>query len=292
VSATTAANPPLDKARVTTLVDKEGAVFYRRLRRLKGVVRAAVVDNDALDIATGSAVPETLATPDAEDVPEPPSPPSSGGPRDRIAAFLEWFRSAIETLLVGAAGAGLVAAGGHYTAKWIDSAFSSGWRAGALALSRSGRDVSVPQSMDAVSEEIAAAPTGVRNRRRALRSNQREQLAELATDVADEVGAVVRESIERGRSRRRAATAINDRIEAVGVTRARQIAAYELADAHNRAIAERYRTRGVFEVRVYNPDPCPEICAEKVGPTYSIREAVRGELCPFHPWCQGVLLPT
>jgi hypothetical protein len=147
--------------------------------------------------------------------------------------------------------------------------------------------------MDAVSEQISASTPGVRERRREVRDNLLSDLSDAVDDTASEVERSIAESVREGRSHEDTIAAANDRISKVGVTRGRQIVAYHLSDAHTRASAEHYRTRGVQEVRVVNPDPCPEICAPKIVENpYSIDEAIRGELCPYHPFCQGVILPT
>lgn len=255
------------RAQVATVTDKTSGQVWKRYRSLRGEVRRRI-ESGQLETPAGRA------------------------------EFLRWLRSQQRAVLlatVASAGAvGATGLGAHWVDKFVSSAFSTGWRNGARALADGGvgGDVDIPQSNEAVSEQISASTPGVSERRREVRDNFLADLADAVDDTAREVERVVRESIEEQRSKEETITAINDRLAKVGVTRGRQIAAYHLADAHTRAAAERYRTRGVFEVRVVNVDPCPEICAEKVGPTYSIREAVRGELCPFHPWCQGFIAPA
>jgi hypothetical protein len=256
-----------ETAAIATVTDKASGQVRKRYRQLRGEVRRRI-EGGALE-----------------------------SPQSR-AEFLRWLRSQQRELILAAAtlgaGAASAALGAHWIDKFVRSAFSTGWRHGARALadSNQGGDVSIPKGAEAVSEQISGSTPGVSERRREVRDNLLSDLADAVNDTAAEVERVLAESVREGRSTEETISAVNDRLEKVGVTRGRQIAAYHLADAHTRASAERYRTRGVREVRVVNPDPCPEICAEKVGPTYSIREAVTGDLCPFHPFCVGVVLPA
>ena len=256
-----------ETAAIATVADKVSGQVRKRYRQLRGEVRRRI-ENGALET-----------------------------PQSR-AEFLRWLRRQQRELILAAAtlgaGAASAALGAHWIDKFVRSAFSTGWRHGARALadSNQGGDVSVPKSAEAVSEQISASTPGVSERRREVRDNLLADLADAVDDTASESARVLAEALREGRSTEETIVAVNDRLEKVGVARGRQIAAYHLADAHTRASAERYRTRGVGEVRVANPDPCPEICAEKVGPTYPIREAVTGELCPFHPFCVGVVLPA
>lgn len=252
------------RAQVATVTDKASGDVWKRYRRLRGEVRRRV-ENGELETPSGRA------------------------------ELLRWLRSQQRELLLATVAASAAAAlGTHWIDKFVSSAFSTGWRNGTRALADGGvgGDVEVPRDMEATERQISASTPGVRERRREVRDNLLADLAAAVDDTAAEVERVISESVREGRSREDTVAAINDRLQKVGVTRGRQIAAYHLADAHTRAAAERYRTRGVFQVRVVNADPCPEICAEKVGPTYSIREAVRGELCPFHPFCQGFVVPV
>jgi len=250
-------------AKVATLAGREGAEFFRRYRQLKGEARDRIEDG-------------ALETPQGR------------------AAFLQWFRERQAELL--AVGAGATAAGAvasHFTVGYLTQAFASGWRQGALSLSASGRSVDVPGSLDAASEQLSASTPGATARRDELLDSQRVQLADLSRDVEQEVSRVVAASVREGRSAREAATAINGRVDKVGVTRARTIARTELSRAHSAAAAERYRTRGVRRVNVVNPSPCPEICAPIIADNpYSIAEA--RNLIPerTHPNCLCFIAPA
>jgi hypothetical protein len=291
-------------AQIATMAGREGAQFYKSYRTLKGLVRQGVEHDDVLGFGDSLGLDRDALTerdPDSEGVPSTDDEGEAIGPPDpeeyadlaaagRLRRFMEWFRSAQTALVARPVGVAALRAGEHYTAKWIDSAAARGYRSAGYALRRSGVPVTVSVEIAGIDpESIYAAES--RRRYAALRSTQFGQLSGLSDDVASDVYATIRgEYGAGGRTPARVARSINQRVDAVGITRARTIAQTELSRVYNAAAAERYRQNGVRYVDVSNPSPCPKICAPAIAANPYRVERVSG-LMPLHPNCLCFIIP-
>nr|WP_241175310.1 minor capsid protein [Natronolimnobius sp. AArcel1] len=103
------------------------------------------------------------------------------------------------------------------------------------------------------------------------------------------------QAISEGWNPRKAAREINDRVDAVGVNRARTLAQTEIIHAHAEGTLDRFESEGITEVRpdvefrATNDQRVCDQCAHLQGNTYTIEEA-RG-IIPVHPRCRCTWVP-
>lgn len=120
---------------------------------------------------------------------------------------------------------------------------------------------------------------------------------EGVTEVMDaQMSAVLARAMVEGKGAVATANALIDRVDAIGVARARTIARTELTAAYAEATLNSYAEAGVEGVEVEaefatagDESVCPE-CEELEGKVFEISEA-RG-LLPVHPNCRCALLPV
>jgi SPP1 gp7 family putative phage head morphogenesis protein len=111
-----------------------------------------------------------------------------------------------------------------------------------------------------------------------------------------QISRVLSESLSEGVNPREAASRLNDRVDAVGITRAQTLAQTEIIHAHAEGTLDRYESEDFTEVEVQaehltagDSQVCPE-CASLEGTTYTIQEA-RG-MIPVHPRCRCSFSPV
>lgn len=102
------------------------------------------------------------------------------------------------------------------------------------------------------------------------------------------------EGMSRGDSPRAMAKAMADRVDKIGITRARMIARTEVIRVHSEGQLDTLETMGLDKVAVMvewttSSSPCP-LCSDMSGAVLKVKEA-RG-LIPRHPNCVCVFIPA
>ena len=124
------------------------------------------------------------------------------------------------------------------------------------------------------------------------------ELEGVTDAMGQQISRVLADGITQGWNPRKTAREINDRVDKVGLYRARLIARTETIRAHNEASLNRFqdvaqRIQGVTAIVEFSTAGdsrvCP-ICLGLEGTTYTIEEA-RG-LIPVHPNCRCAWLPV
>jgi hypothetical protein len=296
------------RTRTKTLTGRYGAALYKRWQRVIDLIKKTVIENNALELPlsvqtrrrlrrqvarqadTTSDMTETLAEPrDA-------FPFDKWG--DRRDAFLGWLEPAIADEVLAPTGPEGRRRGDHHTAKWVRSAYRSGYRDAGTRLREHGLDPERGR------DEIDAAIRLPASKRRLeqLYARQYEQLDAVTEDTAQAIREELTLAAARGENpildpmqadgeiQRNVAARIADRVDAIGITRSRTIARTESAHSYNVASKTRFRENGIEQVEIINTTPC-EICDPIVenGP-YPIDDIPRGGP-PLHPNCEGALSP-
>jgi SPP1 gp7 family putative phage head morphogenesis protein len=120
------------------------------------------------------------------------------------------------------------------------------------------------------------------------------------TDAMDQqISRVLAQSIAEGRNPRHIASILNDRVNKIGLPRARMIARTEVIRAHAESTLNAYEEAGIVGVEIeaewvlgpheHDMAPCPECEAAALGGPYTIEES-RG-MIPLHPNCRCVFKP-
>ena len=266
-----------DPTRTTTLRKQFEAEFYKRFRRLKGRIRDEIDKQDGFGLKTNrgrfdfprsdqkvAGFMEWLQEAQREEL----IGVSQGTPVDRAAQQV-WASTYIESAYrkgIQQAGARMRAAGATVEDRWIDAAFNRPIHADRLGLAFTRAYNELEGITDAMDQQISRA---------------------LAQGLAD------------GLNPRDIARNLNNRVDKIGITRARTLARTEVVSAHAEASLNSYEEAGVEGVDVEaevllgpetGPDAPCEDCQEVAsdGP-YSLDDA-RG-LIPVHPSCRCALAP-
>ena len=226
------------------------------------------------------------------------SPPTRGAfdfPSDeqKVRAFMEWLeeqvdRGILETHLVDRE----VAAAAQWQNVYLRSAYEKGVTHADAALVDAGV-IPPSQTVEAVFRVPQHADAAGLIYTRSYR-----ELRGVTEAMGQEISRVLAEGITQGQNPRRMATAINDRVDKVGLHRARLIARTETVRAHNEGALNRYAdvrdriegVRALVEFTTAGDDRvCPE-CSALEGSVWDV-DSARGEI-PVHPNCRCAWLPV
>lgn len=280
----------LDPTKTTNLRKQFSAEMYKRFRRLKGLVRKALIEQNALAL---NAEGTTLGYRAFEFE-------RSG---NKVAAFMGWLDD-MEQREIFEVKQGVPqtrAAEASWVSTYIKSAYHRGIQNAAQKI-----DQSIPPSAAAglgitgdVSESLAdtAFSRPVHADRVGLLYTRAYNELKGITDAMDQqISRTLAQGMAEGKNPREIARQINDRIDAIGITRARTLARTEIINAHSEGALNTYEEAHVEGVEVEaefttagDARVCQE-CQSLEGNIYSIEEA-RG-LIPVHPDCRCAWLPV
>lgn len=274
-----------DPTRTVTLQRRFEGEVGRRFRDLKGAIREALVERDVL----GLQAPRPVAMRDKNLVPPARAfdfPRSS----DKIAAFMEWLdeAQAAEVLDVRQGVPVGRAAEQAWTKTYISAAYAKGVQHAARKMRGEGADVSDRWVDAALSRGTHADRAGIAYTRAF------QELRGITEAMDQQISRELAQGLAEGLNPRDIARRINDRVDRVGITRARMLARTEVINAHAEASLNAYEEAGAEGVDVEAEwitatDPCPECEALAADAPYTISEA-RG-LIPRHPNCRCAWAP-
>lgn len=267
-----------DPTGTTGLRKRFESEMVRRFRKLRTLIVRSLVENDALGLraVTDAAIPKRefqfARTP------------------EKVNLFMAWLREqqAIEVLGI-TPGAQMVSASQAWTATYIESAYQKGIRDAGNKLRKAGAQVASSWIEEAFSRPIHADRAGLAFTRTF------SELEGVTQAMDQQISRVLAEGLAQGKNPLAIARDITNRVEKIGVTRARMIARTETIAAHAEATLNSYEEAGIMGVDVeaevlITLGACP-ICVglSQNGP-YTMNEA-RG-MIPAHPNCRCSLTPV
>lgn len=259
----------MDPTRTTGVRRRFEAQMTKRFRALKGQINRYLLEQDALSLRVNF----TFRT----------SP-------EKIAGFMAWLRKQQSAGILGIHEGASVesAARSAWTNVYVSSGYTEGVNRAATQLRKSGATVDQRWIDAAFARPIHADRLGIAYTR---------TFSELKgiTDAMDR--AISRElarGLAEGWAPQKIASAINGRVDAVGLTRARVLARTEVINAHAEATLNSFQEAGVSGVEVEaeiltTAGACPE-CEALEGKSFTIEEA-RG-IIPVHPNCRCAWAPV
>lgn len=178
-------------------------------------------------------------------------------------------------------------------AAWVDASVEQAYRDGIQDARDMLRDVGVALDRSTVDARLNQ-PRHQRALSR-LHTAQRDAWRNLAADLEADVRVAIRQAAARGATPAELARVAEQRIDAVGETRAALIGETEPAKAYHRATIEEYKLVGVTEVEVrWETMGDHRVCARcrsgSAASPYTL-EAAEG-LLPHHPRCRCWLEPV
>ena len=259
-----------DPTGTTTLRREYAGKASKRYRRVKGQVRRVVEEADALGFSSNVADRYNFPRNDAE----------------KLEEFNAWLGQALDDEVLERPNSQ------RWTDKYVRSSYESGVRHADRELRKQGVEVA-----DSELRDVFNMPVHQRQLQ-AMYVRQFQALEGINRAVDREVSRVLTEALSEGVNPRVAASRINDRVDSIGITRARTMARTEIVRNHNEAALSRYEQHlgsdGRVTVRVEwatatDSRVCPE-CASMGGTEYKLKE-VRNML-PAHPRCRCTYIPV
>ena len=271
--------------------------MVRRFTDLKKAIRAAIVDLDVLglrrpgnaqSLAFMRSFPGSQPVRDAVTLPAPCAFAYQRS-SSKVASFMEWLadaeREGILEVLVGTPLE--TAASSAWQNVYIDTAYQKGMRD---AYARAGGGSAGEYVRGAFHQPVHADAAGLTYTR------SYNSLVGVTDTMDAQISRVLAQGILEGRGAMDVARSLEDRVDAIGITRARVIARSEMTAAYADATLNTYEDMGVEGVEVEaefatagDESVCPE-CEELEGKVYSIEES-RGVI-PVHPNCRCAWLPV
>lgn len=271
-----------DPTQTITLRRNYEAAFYKRFRRLKGILRTTVEENDALRIGAAPHRTVRLAQPRDDFRFEENA--------QKQAAFEEWLQGAIEDGILQPVGETALLQGQHYTGNFVRATVRKAVERARQLLRKAGFDVP-DMSVDAVLNRPIHRSTLRTMYRRHFRA-----LEGVTQEMDRQMSRTLTEGFAQGHHPRKMASELNDRIDKIGITGARRVAQTETIRTHAEATLNSYERHGAEEVtkeaEFSDSDDarvCEE-CEDLDGTIYTIDEA-RG-IIPVHPNCRCSWIPT
>lgn len=167
---------------------------------------------------------------------------------------------------------------------YIDTAYSKGVRDAVGKMKKGGASIAETWTNQAFFRPIHADRLGL------IYTRAYSDLDGITKTMDQQISRILAQGIGEGRGPAELARQINERVEKIGVTRARVLARTEIVSAHAEASLNAYEEAGIENVEVEaewttagDNAVCP-ICEAMEGKIYSISEA-RG-LIPNHPGCR------
>ena len=260
-----------DPTRTLTLRKRFQREFGRRFRWLRGEVRREIDEYDGFGLRTNRFVFERS---DA-----------------KVAAFMEWLEGKVhEGVLDVRIGTPMRAAASQWWGNvYLSSAYQRGISQAASQMRGAGAQVDQRWVDAAFQRDIHADRAGLAFIR------AYEELEGVTDAMSQQISRHLAEGLATGQHPRDIAKNINDRVNRVGLSRARVLAQTEVISAHAEAQLNTFteaRIEGVQVIAEHSTagdDRVCEICEPMEGQTYSIEEA-RGKI-PVHPNCRCTFRP-
>lgn len=276
----------------TTVVRRrfEGDIT-RRFRKIKGLINKSIVANNALGIGNRIVSDEAIVHIFRDQALEPNAFQFSRS-ADKVGGFMAWLSSQQdEHILEILPGTPMQqAAETAWTNTYIESAYVKGIRDAGGELRKAGADVAPSWVEQALTRPLHADRVGIAFTRTF------SQLRGITQAMDQQISRILAEGLAAGQNPAVIARQINNRIDKIGITRARVLARTEVISAHAQATLNGYEEAGIEGVETRaefatagDGDVCPE-CEALEGKVYSIQES-RGVI-PVHPNCRCAWIPV
>jgi SPP1 gp7 family putative phage head morphogenesis protein len=297
------------------LRDRYEGEMYRRFRALKGAVRESIIARDALGLAEdasrtrpfgqvrgatqaqqrGDAAPLATAAqePDINIAPAGRNEFAFPARERKVQGFMAYVDEQVDRGILQRSRRGRgVSAADPWQTTYLRPAYAKGVQHADAALVDEGV-IPPDQTLDDVFRATRHADAAGLIYTRAF-----DELDGVTSAMGQQMSRELTDGLLAGENPRKVATRMNNRIDKVGLSRARLIARTETVRAHNAGALNRYQdVRGRLDgvqvkaehVTAGDDRVCP-ICQSLAGDKYTLEEA-RGQI-PVHPACRCTFIPV
>lgn len=297
-----------DPSRTLTLRRSFESALYKRFRWLKGLINTSIITNDAfgLKIDTDLSVPGRSAESFRMNQAGPIPKEKFAFERDpkKVSLFMDWLREQIDLgILEIVPGEQLgQAVEIAWTNQYIQTAYQKGMLRARQELNNKGYEVPTYDDapgglIGAFNRPFHADKVGI------IYSTTFEGLEGITNEMVKQSSGILARGIAEGKNPREIAKQINDRVDKIGITRARTLARTSIIQAHHAATIQEYRNWGVAGVSVLAEwvtaedsrvcEKCKQMARKNNGYGRGIftLDQIEG-LIPLHPNCRCVAIPV
>jgi uncharacterized protein YidB (DUF937 family) len=203
---------------------------------------------------------------------------------------MEWLRKQEDELILEIMPGFNVksAAQSAWSNSYIDTAYQKGIRDAANKMKKEGAEIAPSWINSAFNRPVHADRLGL------IYTRTFSDLDGITRVMDQQISRILAQGIGEGRGPLDIARELNERVDKIGITRARMLARTEIVSSHAEASINAYEEAGLegvdVEAEILNgSDPCPECQALAENGPYTLSEA-RG-LIPAHPNCVCSLNP-
>ena len=282
----------IDPTGTLTLRGKFESNLVGRFNRLRSLITQSIGQNDALGLKAqriGDSAPQSIVM-DAQAL--PPRIFSFERPAEKVDRFMSWLQQAQnDGILEVQQGATMSnAARASWMNTYIDTAYSKGVRDAVGKMKKGGASIAETWTNQAFFRPIHADRLGL------IYTRAYSDLDGITKTMDQQISRILAQGIGEGRGPAELARQINERVEKIGITRARVLARTEIVSAHAEASLNSYEEAGLENVEVEvefttagDNAVCPE-CDALAGKVFIIAES-RG-MIPVHPSCRCAFSPV
>lgn len=263
-----------DPTQTTGVRKRFSADAYKRFRRLKGRIRDAVVKNDGFGLTTNRGDFDFERS------------------SRKVQSFMDWLaeQERQEGLRVEQGTSIENAAEQAWTATYVRTGYQRGVNSAGKRMRGQGIEIEDDFEEGAFNRPIHADALGI------IYTRTYRELQGVTDAMDQQISRELAQGLAEGINPTEMARRINDRVDKIGITRARTLARTEVINANAEATLNSYQEAQVEGVSVQaefstagDARVCPR-CEKLEGTVYTIDEA-RG-LIPVHPNCRCALLPV
>lgn len=215
---------------------------------------------------------------------------------EKVNAFMAWLKEqeqagAIDLIVTEPSRFGVDQ---RWANVYIDTAYQQGIRRARVELNKQGVDTldttDPTQTLAGFNNPVHADRVGL------IYTRVYSDLKGITDEMDKQISRVLAQGIAEGLNPLEIARQITDRVDKIGITRARVLARTEIVRAHHQANIQEYKNAGIDEVEIVaefvtagDDRVCPQ-CESLNGNIYTI-DAAEG-LIPVHPMCRCVATPV
>lgn len=219
---------------------------------------------------------------------------------DKHKEFMRWLERQEQRFILskGTSGLELIRDGDQWTDIYIQSAYQKGIARARIELKKAGADVPTTFGASSAQAEVTAAFNSPFHIDRVQLAFTQTWTSMVGVNAAmhSQISRVLAQGMAEGRNPREIARSINDRVDKIGIARARTIARTETIRAHHSATIGEYKRAGIEGVIVKaewltagDNRVCPA-CEALEGQIFTLDEAEG--MIPLHPNCRCIMLPV
>jgi len=272
----------LDPTRTTTLRRAFMAAMNKRFRWLKGQIIEAVVRQDVFGLQASLPRVRLQAVPQARAFEFKTAP-------EKVESFMAWLREAQDEgiLEVTTRTGGRPGLDQRWTDTYVRRAYDRGVDRGRTELEKVGIEMGPV-------EGVFRSPAHA-DRLGMIYTRTFSELKGITEAMDQQISRVLADGLAAGNHPSVIARALNNRVDKIGITRARTLARTEVIRAHHSATMAEYRAAGLENVKVKAEwstagfNVCP-ICADMEGQVFTLDKMET--MIPAHPNCRCVALPV